>query len=87
MSAWYGQTEGADLSSLQLICPLDKRPAGLMGGMIGLLWEVIWTPFLASVGDSGGAMMIFKIFFPLTGCMSGHPACFGGKLQGFVLLC
>lgn len=47
-----------------LICPLcssvqDERPAGLMSGMIGLLWEEIWTPYLASAGDSWGAMVIF----------------------------
>lgn len=70
-----------------LICSLDKRPAGLMNGMIGLLWEDIWTLYLDSVGDSWGATVIFLIFFPLTGCMSGHHACFGWKLWGFVLLC
>lgn len=42
-----------------MICPLDKRPAGLMGGMIGLLWEDIWTPYFDSVGDSWGATVIF----------------------------
>lgn len=35
-----------------------------MGGMIGLLWEDIWTPYLDSVGDSWGATVIFNFFSP-----------------------
>lgn len=77
---------GRDVDKLKvLICPLDKRPADLMAGMIGPLWEGICTPCLGSVGDSSGTTVIFKLFSPLTGCMSGHHACFGGSCG--VLFC
>lgn len=44
---------GRDVDKLKvLICPLDKRPADLMGGMIGPLWlsgRVFVLPVLAQL--------------------------------------
>lgn len=79
LSAWNDQTKGADQSSGQKTRWSDGwgDRASLGGYLDSLPWHN-WRQ-LGNYGD-------FLTFSP-TGCMSGHHACFGKKLGGFVLLC